>query len=175
MSPYAMAEGWAVGDIRDLPHDTIPAKWLECLGQSLLRADYAALFAVIGTKWGSADGTHFNLPDLRRRVIVGRDDTAPGGGCNDMRAVAAGAGEEYHALVEAELAAHTHTVSGGPFVKTLQAMACCYTCCMTGSNQPASPTPATTGSPSNASTGSGTAHNNLQPYKVVRKIIKVTA
>ncbi|CAK0747736.1 hypothetical protein CCP3SC15_1500002 [Gammaproteobacteria bacterium] len=36
-----------------------------------MRANYAALFAVIGTTFGSADGTHFNVPDLQGRAPVG--------------------------------------------------------------------------------------------------------
>lgn len=45
--------------------DTVPVGWLECAGASILRTSYAALFAVIGTKYGNMDGTHFTLPDLR--------------------------------------------------------------------------------------------------------------
>jgi len=45
---------------------TAPDGWLLCDGSSLLRAGtYAGLFAVIGTTFGTADGTHFNLPDMR--------------------------------------------------------------------------------------------------------------
>lgn len=51
-----------------------PAGYLLCFGQSLLRADYAALFTAIGTTYGAADGTHFNLPDLRGRSVAGKDD-----------------------------------------------------------------------------------------------------
>lgn len=42
-----------------------PTGWLNCDGSSVLRATYANLFAVIGTTYGSADGTHFTLPDFR--------------------------------------------------------------------------------------------------------------
>jgi hypothetical protein len=42
-----------------------PSGWLTCDGSSLLRASFAALFTVIGTTFGYADGTHFNLPDMR--------------------------------------------------------------------------------------------------------------
>jgi microcystin-dependent protein len=42
-----------------------PSGWLLCNGASLVRADYAALFATIGTTYGAADGTHFTLPDFR--------------------------------------------------------------------------------------------------------------
>ena len=51
-----------------------PTGWLLCNGQSVLRADYPALFAAIGTTYGTADGTHFTLPDMRGRVPAGKDD-----------------------------------------------------------------------------------------------------
>lgn len=51
-----------------------PTGWLLCFGQSLLRTDFPDLFTAIGTAYGSADGTHFNVPDLRGRVPAGKDD-----------------------------------------------------------------------------------------------------
>jgi len=48
-----------------------PTGWLLCDGASKLRADYADLFTAIGVAFGSADGTHFNVPDLRSRVPIG--------------------------------------------------------------------------------------------------------
>lgn len=55
----------------------IPSMWAFMNGASLLRASYATLFTNIGTIWGSADGTHFNLPDLRDKVVFGakQDDS----------------------------------------------------------------------------------------------------
>jgi len=47
------------------PTETPPTGWLEEDGSSLVRATYPALFALIGTMYGAADGTHFNLPDMR--------------------------------------------------------------------------------------------------------------
>ena len=44
---------------------TAPSGWLLCQGQSLKRTDYSSLFAAIGTTYGSVDGTHFTLPDMR--------------------------------------------------------------------------------------------------------------
>lgn len=35
-----------------------------CNGQSLLRTSYQNLFDVIGTNYGSLDGTHFNVPNM---------------------------------------------------------------------------------------------------------------
>lgn len=52
----------------------VPVNWLLAQGQSLVRADYAELFAAIGTAYGSASGTTFNAPDMRGRVAAGRDN-----------------------------------------------------------------------------------------------------
>ncbi len=54
---------------------TVPDGWLLCDGAAVSRTTYAALFAVISTTYGAGDGTSsFNLPDLRGRVALGRDD-----------------------------------------------------------------------------------------------------
>lgn len=54
-----------------------PDGWLLCDGAAVSRTTYADLFAVIGTTFGSGDGsTTFNLPDLRGRVAVGVDSDA---------------------------------------------------------------------------------------------------
>ena len=54
---------------------TPPIGWFLCDGASLLRADSAALFAVIGTTYGpgSNPGSTFALPDLRGRTVAGID------------------------------------------------------------------------------------------------------
>ena len=44
-------------------------------GQPISRTTYATLFSLLGTSYGIGDGsTTFNLPDLRGRVLAGRDD-----------------------------------------------------------------------------------------------------
>lgn len=49
-----------------------PSGYLLCDGTSYLRADYTDLFTAIGTQYGAVDGTHFNVPDLRGRLPVGK-------------------------------------------------------------------------------------------------------
>ena len=45
---------------------TAPAGWLLCDGSAVSRSDYAVLFSIISTTYGSGDGsTTFNLPDMR--------------------------------------------------------------------------------------------------------------
>ncbi len=50
---------------------TAPAGWLLCNETSLDRTTYSALFTAIGTAFGAADGTHFNVPDLRGMFLRG--------------------------------------------------------------------------------------------------------
>lgn len=52
--------------------ETIPTGFLLCDGSNISRADYAKLFAVIGTTFGTGDGsTTFTLPDLRAAFVRG--------------------------------------------------------------------------------------------------------
>ena len=61
-----------VGAVVAFAGSTSPAGWLLCDGSAVSRTTYAALFAVIGTTYGSGDGsTTFNLPNLIDRFIQG--------------------------------------------------------------------------------------------------------
>ena len=52
-----------------------PAGWLKANGAAVSRTAYAALFAAIGTTYGSGNGVStFNLPDLRGEFVRGWDD-----------------------------------------------------------------------------------------------------
>lgn len=62
--------------------ENIPDGWLLCDGRALERnnAQYADLFAVLGTSWGAPDADTFNVPDLRGmflRGVAGDADTDP--------------------------------------------------------------------------------------------------
>lgn len=47
------------------PAGSIPAGWIACDGSAVSRSTYATLFSVIGTTYGSGNGsTTFNLPDI---------------------------------------------------------------------------------------------------------------
>lgn len=61
-----------IGAIFPFGGSTAPSGYLMCDGSAVSRSDYSALFAVIGTSFGSGDGsTTFNVPDLRETVPVG--------------------------------------------------------------------------------------------------------
>ena len=95
-----------IGAIFEWPTATIPDRWLLCNGQSLLRATYPALFAILGTSYGSVDGTHFNVPDMR-----GRSPMMPGSGV--VNALAQQAGADAVALAITNMPAHDHDFADG--------------------------------------------------------------
>lgn len=66
----ATGGGVPVGSVVLWPAPAPPTDWLLCDGSSLVRSAYASLFAVLGTTYGAADASHFNLPDYRGRVPV---------------------------------------------------------------------------------------------------------
>lgn len=144
-----------IGEIIAYAGPTSPdARWLSCDGSSLLRVDYPDLFAVIGTLYGAADSSHFNLPDLRGRVAVG---SGSGAGLSP-RSEGDVFGEETHVLTVGELAAHTHTTGNSAILGTsapppLDAL---------GPN----PFTAFTGS-----TGNDDPHNNIQPSLAINYLI----
>ena len=54
----------------------VPEGWLLCNGAAVSRSTYSRLFAKIGTKYGSGNGsTTFNLPNLNDRVLQGTTNT----------------------------------------------------------------------------------------------------
>lgn len=60
------------GTIYAFAGNDIPTGYLPCNGSVISRTTYADLFAVIGTTYGSGDGsTTFNLPDLTDRFLEG--------------------------------------------------------------------------------------------------------
>lgn len=86
-----------VGSFRLSGKPTAGPGELLCDGASLLRTDFPDLFSKISTTWGSADGTHFTLPDF---VTNNRFLRAAGG------ALAVGTTQSN------QNKAHTHTGSG---------------------------------------------------------------
>lgn len=62
--------GIPTGTIVSFCGTSIPEGFKLCNGQAISRTEYAALFAVLGTKYGEGDGsTTFNLPNLDKRFI----------------------------------------------------------------------------------------------------------
>ena len=61
-----------VGEIKWYSGSSVPSGYLTCNGAKVSRTTYSKLFAAIGTKWGTGDGsTTFALPNLIDRVPWG--------------------------------------------------------------------------------------------------------
>lgn len=69
-------KGGIIGEIKAFGGIVLPNNHLWCDGTSYLRTAYPDLYSVIGTYYGTADGTHFNVPDLRGMFLRGLDGTA---------------------------------------------------------------------------------------------------
>lgn len=90
-----------LGEIRLFAFGQVPNDWVVCNGQSLQINSNAALYSLLGTKYGGNGQTTFNVPDLRGRVPLQVSQTIQQG-------VAGGA--ETVALTTAQLPQHNHPV-----------------------------------------------------------------
>lgn len=83
--------------------------WLVCDGRSLQKEAYPDLYTVIGTSFGSDNGSTFNLPDCRGRTPcgVGQGPTRNGIPLSN-RILGQYLGKETHQLSIAEMPSHTH-------------------------------------------------------------------
>jgi microcystin-dependent protein len=147
------------GMIVDFAGASAPSGWLICDGSAVSRTTYSALFTAISTTYGAGDGsTTFNLPDFRGRVSVGK---AASGTFTSLNAAG---GEETHVLTTTEMPSHAHDI-GGVYPNN--------------ANSDAIYSPTARGGDfgfyydsDTRYVGGNGAHNNLQPYRVVNKIIK---
>ena len=65
------------GEIGFFARNTAPTGYIKANGAAISRTTYAALFAAIGTTFGTGDGsTTFNVPDMRGQFPRGWDDSA---------------------------------------------------------------------------------------------------
>lgn len=96
-------ENVPVGTMFQFSSDVIPVGYLLCDGSAISRTDYAALFAVIGTTYGSGDGsTTFNIPDMRGKFAEGADPT---------HILGATGGEAEVTLSTEQMPSHSHTTN----------------------------------------------------------------
>lgn len=173
------------GSVMPYAGATAPSGWLLCFGQTVSRTTNATLFAVIGTTYGAGDGsTTFGIPDLRGRVIAGQDDMG-GTSANRLTGLSGGVdgdvlggvgGAETNTLTTAQIPSHQHFVArAAAGTSALSSTNTLNEEAGYGSN--ASYTLAGgTGAASiglSSSTGSGSAHNNVQPTIILNYIIKV--
>ena len=83
---FQIVAGVPSGSVFCMAVATVPSGYLECNGAAVSRTTYAALFAIIGTNYGTGNGSStFNLPDLRGEFVRGFDN---GRGADSGRSIA---------------------------------------------------------------------------------------
>ena len=172
-------QGFSTGTIVPWSDTTAPSGFLECNGQAISRTTYSALFAIVGTTYGSGNGsTTFNVPDLKNDVPLGRSNAkalASTGGANTVSSGGNSTGSGGNTSISIPtMASHNHPVGRGKRTQINN-----FQC-----NSQGGGTIRGQGSNSSSS-GSGGAHNHsitstftgsansvLQPYLTVIYIIK---
>ena len=111
---YGAGMGREVGEVMQFGGASAPAGFLECDGASLLKADYPALYATIGGAHGTADGTHFNVPDFCGKFARGYDHGAgndPDAGSRTAAAPGGATGDNVGSIQADVFKSHIHTTS----------------------------------------------------------------
>ena len=158
-----MAEPF-LGEIRAFAFNWPPKGWAKCEGQTLPINQNQSLYSLLGTTFGGDGRTTFGLPDLRGRAIMHEGPYYPQG----MKQ-----GVEHVTLNEAQLPAHSHTLT------------CSATPAESGNPESALPAQSTDtrfGSATDLAsmnagslteTGGGGPHENMQPYLVINYCISL--
>jgi len=162
--------------------DRPPAGWLPCDGRALVRADYPALFSLLGTNYGAGNGTTtFNLPNMLGRFPVGSGGDGSTwwlgktGGSETVALTTAQVPSHSHSMTHTHSIAHTHTVPSAAGDSTVAS----GTGATVASSATATTSAASTGTSGGSSetatgnAGSGDSHENMPPYVGVVFIIRV--
>lgn len=144
-------ESIPVGSIIPYGNSVVPETYLLCNGQAVSRTDYPELFAIIGTSFGSGDGsTTFNVPDYRDKFVLGA------GGDVDL---AETGGEKEVTLTVDEIPPHTHPMKFSSNAGTQSTINRISSLGVWQSDK-------------SGSAGGGQPHNNMPPYVGTYYIIK---
>jgi microcystin-dependent protein len=166
-------QGLSTGTIIPWSTGTAPTGYLPCDGAAVSRTTYSALFAVIGTSYGSGDGSStFNVPDSQDKNIKSVSNNSNVGTTGGANTVSPNSGNlANHTITTSQMGNHTHSVGsiGDNADYTLNS----------GNGNRARRTSANRNS---SSTGNGGAHSHtlnggdavtvLQPYIALNFIIK---
>lgn len=155
-----------------------PDGWLTCNGALLNKIAYIDLFAAIGNLYGGAPtDLSFNLPDLRGRVGIGAIGAGLIPGLSE-RLMGASGGAELHTLTVSEMPNHNHNLTdpghAHSYKNNINDQGVTNLGGETAADQEDIDRTTEIGYTGIYidNTGGGNAHNNMQPFLVIRYLIK---
>jgi microcystin-dependent protein len=178
---FLMRKTWRtptpVGCIMQYVGNNAPIGWLFCDGAAYSQQEYSDLYAIIGTTYGDDKEGTFRVPNFAGRVPIGAGTINDGTGTY-VHSMGDSSGETYHTLTVGEMPEHNHTYNDVAWREA------------GGSGNIGYGSGSSDGDnrnywrdingnlsniPVNLDTGSkggDQKHNNMQPYVVVRYIIR---
>jgi microcystin-dependent protein len=154
-----------IGSILPFVGGQAPTGFALCNGQTLDRTQFADLFRLIGTKYGTTNSNNFKVPDLSGRFLVG---VGTGYALGDT------GGSQTVALTAAQMPIHSHDVTGKAD-QAGRAGVGMYASNVGGGSGWQVLSTTESGSLSGLTTtsaGSGQAHENRPPYFALEYIIR---
>jgi microcystin-dependent protein len=152
-----------VAEIRVFPFNFAPRGWAFCDGQLLPISQNTALFSLLGTTYGGDAKVTFALPNLQGSAAM-HPGQGPGLSLHDLGETG---GSQYVTLLQSEMPAHSHTISGDPLGTNAKQTS-------PQNNVPSNLSGVTQYSDGNANTtmspfmasiaGGSQPHNNMMPY-----------
>jgi microcystin-dependent protein len=160
-----------VAEIRIVGFNFAPTGWATCDGQLLPISQNTALFSLLGTQYGGDGKSTFALPDFQGSAPIHQGQ---GPGLSE-RFIGELGGSPTVTLLESEIPAHTHSVSGTNVAASLGSP---VNNLWAGGPGRTPPSLYQSGNPNVAMgptgigiTGGGLPHNNMQPFLCLLFII----
>ena len=157
-----VGDTFPIGAITEYPvSESVPNNWLLCNGQAVSRIEYEELFEILGTTWGTGDGsTTFNLPNRAGLIAIGAGTHTDTNGDSKTFVLGQEYGEYNHTLTTQEMPSHDHNISivgigSGSYGYNVSSLSI-------GSSQ----------NEKTGTKGGGQSHNNIQPSQATNFIIK---
>lgn len=152
-----------IGEIRAFGFNFPPAGWAQCNGQLLPISQNTALFSLLGTMYGGDGKSTFALPDLAGSAPMHQGQ---GDGLSE-RFVGETGGQNPVTLLNPEMPAHTHFVSGSPRPANENDPTNSYWGSAENLYGPNAAPPQQMAPQTLGVAGGGQPHDNLQPYLCV--------